>query len=233
MWRKTATPAWPGGRGRPAIIEGMMRSSSERAFSVMSLCRAHGPLGNSHKSSAKLRRHLCRNRPAPTVNCERDGLRAIHEVADRDALVRLMGLSRIAGAEIDGRRLPEPGRQADVAVGAEAGETRIEPGLRDRALKGARRKDGRPGPPRNPRRGSTRSGPGACGGRDRPGRPAARCASTSRFTWPPRPNSSFSCGRYWTSMTISPRPAVEDGMLARFDLRDDDLVRKIHQRDDS
>jgi hypothetical protein len=71
------------------------------------------------------------------MNRESGGLRAIHEIADGDALVRLMGLSRIAGAEIDRRGASEHSRQTDVAVGAEPGETRIEPSLRDRALKGA------------------------------------------------------------------------------------------------
>ena len=48
--------------------------------------------------------------------------RAIDEVADRDPFVGLVGLGGVAGAEIDGRRLAEAGRQADVAMGAEARE---------------------------------------------------------------------------------------------------------------
>jgi hypothetical protein len=74
-------------------------------------------------------------RAAPGFNGQRNGLRAIHEITDGYALVRLMGLSRIAGTKIDRRRASEPGRQTDVAVGAETGEPRIEPGLRGRALK--------------------------------------------------------------------------------------------------
>ena len=71
------------------------------------------------------------------MNRQCDRLRAIHKIMDHDAFVRLMGLSRIAGAEIDRRRASEPIRQTDVAMSAKTGETRIEPGLRDRALKGA------------------------------------------------------------------------------------------------
>jgi hypothetical protein len=69
------------------------------------------------------------------MNRECDGLRTIHKIADGDAFVRLMGLSRIAGAKIDRRRPSKAGRQTDVAVGAETRETRIEPSLQGRALK--------------------------------------------------------------------------------------------------
>src|SRR6202042_948774 len=72
---------------------------------------------------------------APTMNHQCDRLRAIHKVTDRDAFVRLMGLSRIARAEIDRRRASQPGRQTDVAVGAETGQPRFQPRLRSRALK--------------------------------------------------------------------------------------------------
>jgi hypothetical protein len=61
------------------------------------------------------------------MNRQCDRFRAIHKITDRDAFVLLMGLSRIAGAEIDRRRASESRRQTDVAVGAKTGKTRIEP----------------------------------------------------------------------------------------------------------
>lgn len=69
------------------------------------------------------------------MNRKCDRLRAIHKVTDRDAFVRLMGLSGIARAEIDRRRASQPSRQTNVAVGAETGQPRIQARLRSRALK--------------------------------------------------------------------------------------------------
>ena len=69
------------------------------------------------------------------MNRQCDRLREIHKIMDYDAFVRLMGLSRIAWAEIDRRRASQPSRQTDVAVGAETGQPRFQSRLRSRALK--------------------------------------------------------------------------------------------------
>ena len=69
------------------------------------------------------------------MNGKCNGFRTIHEITNGDVLVRLMGLSRIARAEIDRRRASQPSRQTDVAVGAKTGQPRIEPRLRSRAPK--------------------------------------------------------------------------------------------------
>jgi len=69
------------------------------------------------------------------MNRECDGFRTIHEITNGDVLVRLMGLSRVAGAKIDRRRASEAIGQTDVAMGAETGQPRIEPRLRGGALK--------------------------------------------------------------------------------------------------
>jgi hypothetical protein len=61
---------------------------------------------------------------APVLDRERDRLRAIDKIAHRDTLIRLMRLGRISRSKVDGRRVPEARRQADIAVCAETGQNR-------------------------------------------------------------------------------------------------------------
>ena len=84
----------------------------------------NGPLHGREISTHALSPFLTTFSTAPVLNRERDRLRAIDKIAHRDTLIRLMRLGRISRSKVDGRRVPEARRQADIAVCAETGQNR-------------------------------------------------------------------------------------------------------------